>query len=111
MIWWRKKRVVGAGPIAVLPKNYRRISIKAIELATDPHVYMDKKEISDYSTDGKLTQKGIRPCIDFLITDGSTPILGFHDHPNEMWISEQYSELAKDCCKKGWLKIQTPSYM
>ena len=70
---------------------------------------MDNKEIDDYSEQGKLTQKGIRSCINFEIKDGNIGIVGFHDHPNEMWISEKYDQFAKQCESNGWLKIEGPA--
>lgn len=92
--------------IPVLPKNYRSISLKAIEMANDPHVYIDKKEIFDFSEQGALTQNGIRNCLNFEIKDGKNSMVGFHDHPNEMWVSENYVQLAKCCENEGWLKIE-----
>ncbi len=91
--------------IFVNPKNYRSISLLAIEISSEPHVYIDKKEVFDFTDQGKLTQKGIRNCINFEIKDGSESILGFHDHPSEMWVTEKYNDFAKICENNGWLKI------
>lgn len=93
--------------IAVLPKNYRRIALYAIQVANRPVVLMDGKQVSDFSEAGPLTRRGIRPCIDFEVRDGSDPILGFHDHPDEMWVSPTYRALAEHCAAQGWLKIQS----
>lgn len=92
--------------IPVLPKNYRRIALYAIGVSTDPAVVGDRTRITDYSETGVLTQKGIRQFVNFEIRDGNKPILGFHDHPNDMWVSEQYAEVARYCESKGWLKVQ-----
>ena len=92
--------------IPVRPKNYRRIAIYAIQHATNPIVLVNGKRVQDFSESGPLTQKGIRPCRDFEVRDGSVPILGFHDHPDHMWIVESYRELAEHCAAEGWLKIQ-----
>ena len=67
---------------------------------------MNKRPVSDFSENGPITQKGIAACRDFEIRDGSTPILGFHDHPSEMWISEAYGKVAQDCAEAGWLKVE-----
>lgn len=70
------------------------------------NVLMNKRRVSDYSTNGPVTQKGIRACRDFEVRDGATPILGFHDHPDGMWIAAAYSDLADHCSREGWLKIE-----
>jgi hypothetical protein len=92
--------------IPVLPMNYRSISLCAIETASHPVVLIDKHVVTDFSDKGDLTQKGIRDCINFEIRDGNVGILGFHDHPDEMWINEYYQEFAKYCEKQGWLRIE-----
>jgi hypothetical protein len=56
-----------------------------------------------------VTQKGIRRCRNFEVRDGAVPILGFHDHPNEMWVAEDYRALAEHCAAAGWLKLQGPA--
>ncbi len=94
--------------IAVRPKNYRRIALFAIRAAADPVVLMDRKRVKNFTISGRVTQKGIRACRDFEIRDGSFPILGFHDHPDEMWIASEYRALAEHCAEEGWLKIQVP---
>ena len=92
--------------IAVLPKNYRAITLRAIEAAQRPVVLMNSKAITDFSENGPITQKGIAACRDFEIRDGSIPILGFHDHPREMWVSKKYEAVAQDCAEAGWLKVE-----
>lgn len=105
MFWKRQEKFK---LIPVLPKNYRSISLRAIELAGDPKVSMDNRTVTDFSQQGELTQKGIRNCINFEIKDGGVSILGFHDHPDEMWINENYLEFANYCEKQGWLRIKWP---
>ena len=73
--------------IPVLPKNYRSIALAAIAVAIDPIVFMNGERVSDFTNNGSVTQKGIRGCRDFEVRDGAKPILGFHDHPDEMWIA------------------------
>jgi len=92
--------------IAVHPKNYRSIALKAIEIAKVPRVFLDKEEVFDFSDRGPLTQAGIRRCIDFVIKDGKTKIVGFHDHPDEMWVTQPFREFAAFCESQGWLAIQ-----
>lgn len=103
-MFWKRKNTIKMIP--VLPKNYRSICIQAVEVSSEPVVIMDKKVITDYSDQGRLTQSGIKECRNFEIRDGHKAILGFHDHPNEMWISEQYEDFARHCEKQGWLKIE-----
>jgi hypothetical protein len=92
--------------LAVLPKNYRHIALAATEVALAPVVLMDGKPVSDLSEHGPLTQRGIRECRDFEVSDGCKPILGFHDHPREMWVAAEYEALALRCEAEGWLKVQ-----
>ncbi len=110
LLWWfgrRKAARTREKWIPVRPKNYRRIAIYAIEKAANPVVLMNGRRVNDFSESGPLTQKGIRPCQDFEIRDGAVPILGFHDHPDEMWIVESRRQLADHCAAQGWLKIQS----
>ena len=95
--------------IPVLPKNYRSICLRAIEVSQDPKVLMNKHLITDFSDQGKLTQKEIRECINFEIRDGNVGIMGFHDHPDEMWINENYREFADYCEQQGWLRLEGPA--
>ena len=88
-----------------MSKNYRRIVLAAIEVAADPVVLMNGKRVTDFSEAGPVTQKGIRRCRDFEVRDGSVEILGFHDHPNEMWVAEDYRALADRCAAEGWLEL------
>ena len=92
--------------IPVLPKNYRRIALYAIEVASTPVVLFNGKPIEDFSETGPLTQSGIRKLVNFEVRDGGNPIVGFHDHPNEMWIAENYANVASHCEAQGWLKVQ-----
>ena len=95
--------------IPVLPKNYRRIALAAIAVAANPVVLMDRKRISDFSEAGPVTQRGIRQCRNFEVRDGASPILGFHDHPDQMWVAHDYRSLADRCAAEGWLKVQGPA--
>jgi len=97
------------GWISVAPTNYRRIALRAIEAAHDPRVLCDRREVTDFSEAGPLTQRGIGGCRDFEIRDGAVPILGFHDHPREMFVNEAYAEFARFCAEKGWLRIDRPA--
>jgi hypothetical protein len=95
--------------IPVLPKNYRRIALYAISIAIEPIVLINRRTVTDFSESGPLTQKKLRGVIDFEVRDGSKPILGFHDHPDEMWITESYAHFAEHCSQQGWLKVQGPA--
>ena len=93
--------------IPVLPKNYRSIALHAISIALQPVVLMNRKPVADLSERGPLTQRGIRSCTDFEVRNGTEPILGFHDHPNEMWVTLPYIAVAEYCAEQGWLTIQS----
>ena len=90
--------------IAVNPKNYRRIALYAISVAAAPKVLVNRKLTEDFSERGPLTQRSIRGLQDFEIRDGDRPILGFHDHPREMWIDSEFESVADHCSGKGWLR-------
>jgi len=47
-----------------------------------------------------------KPVTDYSDRDGAESILGFHDHPNEMWVTEAYAHVAEHCSRQGWLKVQ-----
>ena len=93
--------------IPVRPKNYRSIALHAISIASQPLVLMNRNPVADFSERGPLTQSGIRRCTDFEIRNGAEPILGFHDHPDEMWVTVPYASVAHYCAEKGWLRIQS----
>ena len=105
-MFWKRRDKNEVSLIPVLPKNYRAIALEAIDKAYAPRVFFNKQEIHDFSEAGFLTQKEIRNCIDFEIRDGGIPILGFHDHPSQMWISESYKNFAIACEESGWLKVE-----
>lgn len=106
-MFWKRRETFRLIP--ALPKNYRSICLHAIEIASEPRVLIDNYVVTDFSEQGKLTQKGITNCTDLEIQDGGIGILGFHDHPNEMWINENYQDFANYCEHQGWLRIQAPA--
>ena len=69
--------------IPVRPKNYRSIALAALARSDDPIVLVDGRRVTDYSTNGPITQT-----------------------PDEMWIAITFRELAEHCAREGWLKIQ-----
>ena len=98
----------GDKQIPVLSKNYRSIALYVIEKIENPIVFMNRTEVKDFSDKGPLTQRGIRKCRNFYIHNSSEIVIGFHDHPNEMWISDKYRGLAEHCQRQEWLKIEGP---
>jgi len=56
--------------IAVIPKNYRRIALHAIENCKEPIVFMDGYRIEDFSENGQLVQKRMRVRIRVWISGG-----------------------------------------
>jgi hypothetical protein len=107
VMFWKQKGSFRLIP--VLPKNYRSICLHAIEIASEPCVVVDNDVVTDFSERGRLTQKGIRNCKNLEIRDRGVGIVGFHDHPSEMWINENYVGFANYCEHQGWLKIQGPA--
>ena len=94
-------------PISVLPINYRAIVLFSISNLRNPLVMGNNRVINDFSESGPITQKGLKDFIDFIIKDDGHDVIGFHDHPNEMWVNKEYLHIAKYCSDKGWLKIES----
>jgi len=101
-LFWRKR----VKWITVLPKNYRSIALYAINNLETPEVLLDGKKVLDFTDQGPLTQAGLRNCRNFEIRNGKEGVLGFHDHPSEMWVSEIYRHIASHCEEQGWLQIE-----
>jgi hypothetical protein len=101
-LFWRKR----AKWISVLPKNYRSIVLYAIDSLENPEVLLDGKKVLDFTDQGPITQAGLSKCRNFEVRNEKEGVLGFHDHPREMWISETYRNIAAHCAEQGWLKIE-----
>ncbi|WP_066962803.1 hypothetical protein [Microbulbifer sp. Q7] len=106
-MFWKKKDPFKLIP--VLPTSHRNILMHAIEISNEPVVRMDNEAIIDFSENGRLTRKFIMECHSLEVLDGEVSVVGFHDNPMEMWISENYQEFASYCEKMHWLKIQGPA--
>jgi hypothetical protein len=92
--------------IAVLPKHYRAIVLEVLASFPDSTVWVDEHRCQDFSEAGPLTQQGIAGMSNLEISTESIPILGFHDHPREMWIDSRFRDLAERLADLGHLKIQ-----
>jgi hypothetical protein len=93
--------------IAVLPRHYRAIVLEVLAAFPDATVWVEHQRCSDLSEAGPLTQHGIAHMRDFEIrTDSGIPILGFHDHPREMWINADFRTLAERLANVGHVKIE-----
>ena len=92
--------------IAVLPKHYRAIVLEVLASFPDATVWVEEQRCDDFSEAGPLTQRGIAGLRNFEIRTESAPILGFHDHPREMWIDSEFRDLAERLDNLGHLKIE-----
>lgn len=92
--------------IAVLPKHYRAIVLEVLASFPDVTVWVEDVRCEDFSEAGPLTQRGIAAMRNFEIWTESTPILGFHDHPREMWIDSTFRALAERLDDLGHLRIE-----
>ena len=95
--------------IGVRPKHYRAIVLQVLHECPDATVWMDKRRCDDFSESGPLTQRGIASLRDFEIRTASASIVGFHDHPREMWIDSQFRDLAERLAALGHLEIDIPA--
>lgn len=91
--------------IQVQPKNYRRIALCAIEHARHPMVLINGRETRDFSELGPLTQRNILDLRSFEVRDGDRPMVGFQEHPDQMWVSAEYAGLLGECIEQGWLYL------
>ena len=94
--------------IAVRPKHYRAIVLETLAAVPDATVWVDKRRCEDFSEAGPLTQRGIAALRDFEIRTANVSIVGFHDHPREMWIDGEFRSLAERLRALGHLAIETP---
>ena len=93
--------------IAVQPKHYRAIALEAIAAFPGATIWVEKRLCPDLSESGLLTQRGIGGMRDFEIrSENNVPILGFHDHPREMWVDGQFKDLADRLDALGHLRIE-----
>jgi hypothetical protein len=93
--------------IPVRPKHYRAIVLEVLAAVPDASVWLDGWRCEDLSERGPLTQRGIAGQINFEIRAGGSSIVGFHDHPSEMWIASEFRELAERLHALGHLKIES----
>jgi hypothetical protein len=94
--------------IPVRPKHYRAIVLEVLATIPDATVWVDGGRCEDVSEAGPLTQRGIAALRNFEMRTGSSPILGFHDHPREMWVAREFRSLAERLQDLGHLEIERP---
>jgi hypothetical protein len=93
--------------IAVSPKNYQRVVRYIVSQVPGSVIVADGREI-DPNDDAYISQKGLGEIRDFEMRCGSQPVMGFHDHPREMWITERHRSLAELMHAEGSLVIEFP---
>ena len=93
--------------ISVRPKHYRAIVLEVLAAVPNASVWLDGWRCDDVSERGPLTQRGIAGLLNFEIRAGGASILGFHDHPDQMWIDGDFESLAKRLQALGHLTIET----
>jgi hypothetical protein len=92
--------------IAVRPKHYRAIVLEVLTSFPDATVWVEHRRCDDLSEAGPLTQHGMARMRNFEIRTENVPILGFHDHPGEMWFADEFRQLAERLADLGHLKMQ-----
>lgn len=101
-----RSSVFGNGLIGVRPKHYRAIVLEVLRSFPDATVWVDLRRCEDLSEAGPLTQRGIARMRDFEIRTEHASILGFHDHPREMWIGGEFGDLAQRLADLGHVRIE-----
>ena len=92
--------------IPVRPKHYRAIVLEVLASFPDVTAWVDRHRCDDFSEAGPLTQRRIAGLRDFEMRSGGRSILGFHDHPREMWIDGECMALAERLHALGHLTIE-----
>ena len=92
--------------IPVRPKHYRAIVLEVLASFPDVTAWVDTQRCDDFSEAGPLTQRGIAALRDFEIRSAGRSVLGFHDHPREMWIDGAFMDLAERLQTLGHLTIE-----
>jgi hypothetical protein len=92
--------------IPVRPKHYRAIVLEVLSTIPDATVWLDGGRCDDLSEAGPVTQRGIAGLLNFEIRAGGAAILGFHDHPDQMWIDGDFESLAQRLQALGHLTIE-----
>lgn len=72
-------------------------------------IYLDKLQVSGLD-DRIISQDRISLARNFLMISGPDQVLGFHDHPREMWIERKFLYLAEEMQSQGWLAIESMKY-
>lgn len=62
----------------------------------------------DVNDTNYISQDGMKDLLNFRILNGDDPVMGYHDHPSEMWISEKHRPLALYMEEQKWLTVQFP---
>jgi hypothetical protein len=92
--------------IPVRPRHYRAIVLEVLAAVPDATVWLDGRRCDDLSEQGPVTQRGIAALRDFEIRAGGSSILGFHDHPDQMWVDGEFEGLALRLQALGHLQIE-----
>jgi hypothetical protein len=107
LVWTHRHDPPTMPLIPLLPKHYRAIVLEVLADFPGATVWIGKQRCDDLSETGPLNQRGMARMRDFEIRTGAgTPILGFHDHPREMWMGAEFRQLAQRLSDLGHLKIQ-----
>jgi hypothetical protein len=93
--------------IAVRPKHYRAIVLEVLGAVPNAGVWLDGARCDDLSERGPLTQRRIAGLRNLEIRADGSPILGFHDHPDQMWIVGDFGTLAERLQDLGHLTIES----
>jgi hypothetical protein len=86
--------------IRVNPSDLSSIVVHTINEIRKPVILLEGRTIKDLSV---LDNDKLDALVDFELRDGRRPVMGFHDGPGNMWISNHYVGIANNCRKQGWL--------
>ena len=91
--------------IRISPSDLGAITLFALDQLKKPNILLDSNAVKDYSDTGPLNHETLSKAQDLEIRDGHEPVMGFHSSPANMWVNNNYKQLAEQCAKSGWLKI------
>jgi hypothetical protein len=88
--------------IAFFPKRYGSLIREICKRVPGAEVMLDGNIVSP----SKCTHRLVRDSRELLIRVGKKQVAGFHDHPREMFMNSEFSDLATTLERLDFGKIQ-----
>ena len=89
--------------IRITPSDLGGIALFALDQLKKPNILLNSDSVRDYSNEGPLNHEDLSQAQNFEIRDGLEPVMGFLGSPANMWVNNNYIDLANLCCQNGWM--------